>query len=505
VAVHPEGRVFALGETDDTVAVFDAETGLVEAVLRGHEGAITALAYSPDGRLLLSGSFDKTARLWDVESGSPLLTLDGHEKWVSAVAFAPDSTWCVTGSGDRKLRIWDTRTGQLLETLPGHEGRKGYVMDVAVHPDGERIASSAGDKRIRIWRRGSQEPLNTLTGHTQSVSSIAFHPRGDRILSGSLDATARMWDVETGESVFVSRGHDVGIYTVAFHPDGTRFATGSARGVVRVWDALSGEPLLEIEREADSMNQVAFTPAVRFWETGGVTERSARRSEARIARDELVEVVNELFDRHFHLSDVLLRINSHPELTPEQREHAARLARIRGDDVWRLDASTRGVVVQTGFADQDYEVALRRARAACELDPVNAHLQCTLGFAQWRNGLFQEAVSTLQLAGETDKLGRNERSDPDFAPSQEITRRIVLTMALHAAGDQQAAQDELGGARCSPRRARSWGPFPTRRAEPPRGALRRRTAPPRLPRGARRRPRPPRSDGARSHAGTSAC
>ena len=41
--------------------------------LRGHTGAVTALAFSPDDRLLASGSTDKTVKLWD--------TMTGKEAW----------------------------------------------------------------------------------------------------------------------------------------------------------------------------------------------------------------------------------------------------------------------------------------------------------------------------------------------------------------------------------------------------------------------------------------
>lgn len=61
-------------------------------VLKGHEGSVYSVAISPDGSKIVSGSWDNTIRIWDINSGSELRVLKGHEARVNSVAISPDGS-----------------------------------------------------------------------------------------------------------------------------------------------------------------------------------------------------------------------------------------------------------------------------------------------------------------------------------------------------------------------------------------------------------------------------
>jgi WD40 repeat protein len=66
VAFSPNGRMLALGSSDDTVQLWGADSSQLLRTLEGHTWYITSVAFSPDERMLASGSADGTARLWGV-------------------------------------------------------------------------------------------------------------------------------------------------------------------------------------------------------------------------------------------------------------------------------------------------------------------------------------------------------------------------------------------------------------------------------------------------------
>jgi WD40 repeat protein len=66
------------------------------------------VAFSPDGKTLASGSRDETIIIWDLNTGKRKQTLTGHTERVFSVAFSPDGEMLASGAGDDSIKIWHT-------------------------------------------------------------------------------------------------------------------------------------------------------------------------------------------------------------------------------------------------------------------------------------------------------------------------------------------------------------------------------------------------------------
>ena len=71
---------------------------------------VRSVSFSPDGRTIASSSRDQTIRLWDVQSGVEKRRLTGHTDTVYSVVFSPDGQTLASGSWDETVRLWDVET-----------------------------------------------------------------------------------------------------------------------------------------------------------------------------------------------------------------------------------------------------------------------------------------------------------------------------------------------------------------------------------------------------------
>ncbi|MEO1995459.1 MAG: serine/threonine-protein kinase [Planctomycetaceae bacterium] len=98
-AWSPDSHFLAFG-ADDCVRVYSVPEFQLVRLYSGHTAAVVAVDWSPDGKTIASTSTDNTVRLWDAETGVPGPILVGHRDRVDTVAWHPDGQMLATGGHD---------------------------------------------------------------------------------------------------------------------------------------------------------------------------------------------------------------------------------------------------------------------------------------------------------------------------------------------------------------------------------------------------------------------
>ena len=195
-------------------------------------GQILAAVFSHDGQRLVTAHSDGTARIWDVATGTPEIRLSGHRAEVLYAEFNHDGTRVVTASRDRTARIWDVTSGQLQTAVKQHTGS---VRDARFAADGTLVITASLDGKIRIWPSDGNSVPEIVQADTR-FHSVDISPDNTIIAAIDDDGLIAFWDRKTLQRIgtlgHVSAQGD----WLSFDDTGTRLVTLTADRVIRIWD-----------------------------------------------------------------------------------------------------------------------------------------------------------------------------------------------------------------------------------------------------------------------------
>lgn len=283
VAITPDGKNIVSCSEDQTIKIWNLETGELEKTLIGHLGKVLSIAITSDDEKIVSCSYDGSIKFWSLKTGKELYTLakyDNPYNPIKSVAIHSNGEMvaCLLGEGKGlyikfiikdhpeldKIDIgswnWEntkalafspighacasvSRYGITIRSFSGSIIRTimenvGIVMSVAYTSDGQLLISGSKDNTIKIWQPAMGNLIRTLEGHSGAVNSLAITSDNKILVSGSEDQTIKLWEIETGEEICTLTGHTGIVYSIAISPDNQTIVSGSQDGTIKIWRPL---------------------------------------------------------------------------------------------------------------------------------------------------------------------------------------------------------------------------------------------------------------------------
>ena len=178
MTLSQDGEVLIVpANSGSAIAVWDFPNRRLKQILpvfhKGRE--ISSLAISPDGsRIAVGDVYTGGLSVWDLIHGRLLVTLSGHNGAVTALAWTPDGTRLVSSSTDRTVRVWDSRSVYnhdaeiLLDKLSGrcqlaeemvHELKADRTISPELRREAIQLAMQRGNQPwvelfYEAWRAG---------------------------------------------------------------------------------------------------------------------------------------------------------------------------------------------------------------------------------------------------------------------------------------------------------------------------------------------------------------
>ncbi|EAY02696.1 WD repeat protein, putative [Trichomonas vaginalis G3] len=138
--------ILASGSYDNQIRIW-REDGTCSNVLNGHTKLISDLKWKPNSdRILASSSTDQTVIMWDAQTGTQLNSAQHHKDDILSIDFSSSGAFLASGGYDGIVSVSDVANSKHVVSFEGTS----KIYDLKWSPDNESIAVCFADSTVAI-------------------------------------------------------------------------------------------------------------------------------------------------------------------------------------------------------------------------------------------------------------------------------------------------------------------------------------------------------------------
>ena len=238
-AVTSCGKLLVTCGADHTICTYNLQTLRSQGTLlqQGGGSSVCCLTFHHDSHLL-SGSGDGEMCIWRTSDWECLMRMKGHRGAVHAVAIHPSGRAALSVAADANMMLWNLTTGKNNYTSPLPEAAR----LVAWSPDGESYAHES-PAAIMVYGLRTGALTQTLRHEGSPALAIGFLTP-QLLISGGESGSLRVWCIRSGQCTREHDAHARRVKALAMlHPKASsgclasqRFASASSDGTMTMWE-----------------------------------------------------------------------------------------------------------------------------------------------------------------------------------------------------------------------------------------------------------------------------